>query len=446
MRAATEAIGHTPAVFGFVRNVRVTIAANGSLSLLGFVTGILVARLLGPQGRGELAAIQTWSALIATLGMLGMPEAVVYFAAREPARAGTYTASAVTLALLGSAPLLLAAYVAMPLLLASQSAYTVGAARWYMLIVLAHIAGGIPHTTLRAIGEFRAWNAVRFVPVAVWMATLALASWLKLFAAPAVAMLNLALHSVVAVPVVLLFVWPRIAPPRVPELHVWRAMLGYGLPSSLSGVPQLLNLKLDQMLMAALLPPALLGLYAVAVVWSFALTPFLSAVSVVLFPHLASIADRDAQIRTLLRVTKLGASGAFVMAAALIAVTPLGLPLVFGSDFAPAVPAAVMLVFAAAVLSFNQVLEEGLRGLGDPTSVMWSELGGLAATVVALLLLLRPLGIMGAALASVCGYTVVAALLVRRAREVTGLPLAEIIVPRRREISAGWRWIRASGK
>lgn len=63
----------------FATNMALTVAANVTLAALGMVSGILAARLLGPHGRGQLAAIQTWPSSIATLAMLGMPEAVVYY-------------------------------------------------------------------------------------------------------------------------------------------------------------------------------------------------------------------------------------------------------------------------------------------------------------------------------------------------------------------------------
>lgn len=72
----------------FAGQVGLTMATNLIIAALGIVMGILSARLLGPQGRGELATIQLWPTFIAAFGMLGMPEAVLYFASRAPERAG----------------------------------------------------------------------------------------------------------------------------------------------------------------------------------------------------------------------------------------------------------------------------------------------------------------------------------------------------------------------
>src|ERR1700722_6851549 len=115
-------------------SMAVTIAGNGLTTLCWLGSGMMAARLLGPTGRGELAAIQTWGGFISILAMMGMPDALVYFSAREPARAGAYTFSAIVLALLGCLPLLAIGYLAMPALLSAQSSTVVTEARIYLLL------------------------------------------------------------------------------------------------------------------------------------------------------------------------------------------------------------------------------------------------------------------------------------------------------------------------
>jgi O-antigen/teichoic acid export membrane protein len=348
------------------------------------------------------------------------------------------------LGLFGCAPLVIAGYVAMPILLDAQDASTIAAARWYLLIAFGYVFAGIPHAVLRGIGDFAWWNALRLVPTAVWVAALGAALLLNRADPQFIAGANLLLMSLVAVPIMLVTIMYRVPPPYAPAPGDWRPMVGFGVPSALTTVPSMLNFRLDQMLMAAILPAEMLGLYLVAVVWSLSLSPCLGAVATTLFPHVASHAGSERQRRAFIDVVKLSGAAALLAAAGLALMTPWILPLVFGPEFAPSVPAALTLVLAAAALGFNQVLEEGLRGLGRPTAVLWSEVVGLAISVVLLVLLLRPLGIIGAALASLCGYASVTALLLRSARDIIGLPLSEIIIPRRRELRAGWKWILAS--
>jgi O-antigen/teichoic acid export membrane protein len=95
----------------------------------------------------------------------------------------------------------------------------------------------------------------------------------------------------------------------------------------------------------------------------------------------------------------------------------------------------VVLVFAGAILAINQMLEEGLRGLGSPKAAMWSELGGLVVTLTLLALLLKRMGIMGAAIASLLGYATVTIQLLYWTRELTGCTLSAILLPSGSEVA-----------
>ena len=134
-----------------------------------------MARLLGPRGRGELAAIQTWPTFIGYLALLGTGDASVYHSARDPERAATYLGSAIVMHLLTAGPFMLVAFIALPWLLSAQSLAVVAGARWYLLIVPVLGMAGLPFYPLRGRGDFAAWNALRVTPTAVWMAILIMA-------------------------------------------------------------------------------------------------------------------------------------------------------------------------------------------------------------------------------------------------------------------------------
>ena len=72
---------------GAGRSVVGSLAASGGLQLLVIVSGVLVARSLGPEDRGYLALLIVISAVCALAGTLGLPSAVTYYIAREPSQA-----------------------------------------------------------------------------------------------------------------------------------------------------------------------------------------------------------------------------------------------------------------------------------------------------------------------------------------------------------------------
>ena len=55
-------------------NVAETAFTNGVLGAIGIATGVIAARWLGPEGRGELAAIHTGPSIMANLAVPGRGE------------------------------------------------------------------------------------------------------------------------------------------------------------------------------------------------------------------------------------------------------------------------------------------------------------------------------------------------------------------------------------
>jgi O-antigen/teichoic acid export membrane protein len=410
----------------FTGQVGLTMITNVAIAGIGMVTGLLAARLLGPQGRGELAVIQTWPMVIVSIALLGLGEAVVYFSSNFPQQAGRYLASALALILPASVVFVGVGWWLMPWLLQAQSAAVIAAAQVFLAVMLIPYALiGVPHEILRAVGAWRAWNFFRVLPHLGWLVAL-LAAWLWSGWATSITLSQayIATHLVLIFPIVLL-TWRYVTRPYTVQSTLFRPLLGYGLPSMLNILPQTMNLRLDQLLMAAFFQPQLLGLYWVAVVWSGAAAPLLRAVGPVLFPRLSKISDLRQQNQLLRRVIRLTGPAILGLTLVMLLLTPFMLPLLFGLAYRDAVPAALILVVANGFSYLNFVLEDGLRGLGHPRQVLQAELVGLGATGILLWLLLPGLKIVGAALASLGAYATVCTYLILAMRRSLALSAPE---------------------
>jgi len=408
-------------------------AANALIALLGFCTGILSARLLGQRGRGELAAIQTWPNFISLIALMGTHEAAVYYGAKDPRRARTFAASALALALIADVPLVIVGYLAMPLLLSAQNPAIVFAARVYLLFPFLLDCYGIPANSLRAVRAFGAWNQIRIVPALGFIGVLLLA-WLTGRITPVFVAFGILAFNFVLIAQTLVLVSRHAEGRFVPDRSCWRPLLAYGLPCVFASLPQMLNFRLDQMVMTSIVAPAELGLYVVAVAWSGASAPLFGAISAVLFPRIAGESDPRERSRIFAYTVRNSLVMALLLSIVVFVATPWAVPLLFGKSFTGSIPSALLLVPAAGASAFNLILEDGIRGLGNPAAVTWSEFGGLLVTAILLALLLRPFGIVGAAIASLCAYFAVSVLLLFQARALTGIGLRQLLMPTRKEL------------
>jgi Na+-driven multidrug efflux pump len=94
--------------------------------------------------------------------------------------------------------------------------------------------------------------------------------------------------------------------------------------------------------------------------------------------------------------------------------------------------------------SVLRVMPERLRGLGELGSVLVAEMCGLAVTAISLALLLKPMGIMGAAIASILGYATTFVVALYCGTRATGLSLTTLAGPRADEIVVTARLIGVS--
>ena len=116
---------------------------------------------------------------------------------------------------------------------------------------------------------------------------------------------------------------------------------------------------MDQMLIGAVLPAQELGFYVVAVGWSRLPNFIYNAFSSVLFPYVAAQSDSERSTSVFSMGCRVGILLAFVLSLCQGAITPWGLPLLFGGDFSAAVSPAILLVFAGNVSGMISILEEG---------------------------------------------------------------------------------------
>ena len=196
----------------------------------------------------------------------------------------------------------------------------------------------------------------------------------------------------------------------IPGSYTWAPnfrgpLLVFGIPMMLTILPQTLNLRLDQLLMASLMGPQPLGYYVVAVAWAGAVAPVFHSVEAVLFPHISAMEEPRHRHQFL----KVYFSRALLLVPLitilLLAVTPVAIRLLFGLEFRPSIPAALILTVASGFSGLNLILSAGLQGFGRPKSILKAELVGFAVTLVSLATLLPAFGIVGAAVSSFLAYS-----------------------------------------
>ncbi|WP_018776873.1 oligosaccharide flippase family protein [Paenarthrobacter nicotinovorans] len=380
---------------------------NGIGNLLPPLSSLLIAPILalnlGVVGRGELAAATAPYLLAVSIATLGLPESVTQAVARFPGLSRRILLST-------SWIILLSGIVASVLLWALAPLLSDGDAQLAEMIALAGAATAptLLVALLRgAASGLNAWKTVAFERILsgvlrfVGIAGLAYAGLLT----PYSAALCLAISPVVAG--FAYFALPRqIMPPLggAAELPGVRRqeLLWYGFRVWFGSISGILLLRIDQAVMAPLSNAYQLGLYAIAVNVSEVPLIVNSAVREVMFAS-DSAENDDNRLLAAARISNLICT---FIGVAIASTLIFWIPVVFGSEFLPAIPTMLILIAAVVAGTPGSIAGAALSARGAP------ELRSISLTVacvlnVLILILLAPwLGAVGAAVATLVGNVV----------------------------------------
>ncbi|MBN1919613.1 MAG: oligosaccharide flippase family protein [Anaerolineae bacterium] len=416
--------------------------AIANLVSFGFnmVTSVIAARLLGPQGRGELAAMQNLAMFTLTFGTFGIPTAAAYYAGKDPKRANITFSTAQIMLLLLAFPVYILMYALAPELLSSQDTYVIQGARIFLLRVFIHFAGGLPYFMLRGLGRMAVWNGIRVQFSVLWLMVFVIGFFSGQISSLFVAygyLVAILIHNITWM--IAMFLTVRGS--YKPDLSLTPSLFRYGLPSMLSSVPRELNLRIDQLLMAAFLPSETLGYYVVAVAWGSLLSPVMNAFAQTAFPHLAALHHEQAQSDLLQKILRRSVLVGSLLISVFVVGAPVVIPAVYGNAFKASIAAAMVLVVAGFISNLNDILEESFRGLGKPKWPMVAQITGLISTILLLFLLLPRYGLLGAALASIASYTFVFFVFVVLLKRETGLSFAVAFVPTSKDVRELYQYL-----
>jgi O-antigen/teichoic acid export membrane protein len=383
-----------------VASIPWNISGQSAALIVGFGVAVATARVLGPTDRGELGVLVTLPNLAVALASVGIPVAVGFQASRSNARDRGLVGNALLVALA-----LAALFVGAAWLLRGALADAFSHGRNENLWVLA--ATLVPLTFLDwtlanyALGKqrFRGYNvALVSSRLLVFACTIVLAAWLDLGIGGC--LIAVVLGEVAMVTSLLVRSWVR---PH-PDLRLLAETVRYGGLAQVGAVFQLMNYRLDVLILQFFRPLSEVGYYLVAQAMAEVVLAIGRAYQSSVLPAIASTeSDRERAAASIA-----GARGHGVAALVGVALTAVAAPLViyfgYGPEFAPAIAPTLILLPAMWFLGSGNVVSADLRGRGRPGLSSGLCGGAVVLTVCFDLLLIPPFGMIGAAVASVIAY------------------------------------------
>ena len=407
-----------------------SFVATGVIQLIQAVIGVVLARILGPADRGELAAVILWPTLLTTIGSFGLAQAATYHAARTP-RLGVLVGSTLAVAAADSVLLLAIGWAIFPLVLSGHEDAVIRDAQLFLtaFVPLSLVAVSMM-SILNGSHRFGWFQSLRLILIGTTVAgivALAATGSMTVGSAAAVYIAGYLLTAALALAVMIRTVGRDIGLSR----HSVRSLLSFGWRSQLSTSMWSLNERADQLVISAFFSPASLGLYVVAVTLTSLTTLVGFSFALVALPMIArlkALQERQRMARLIVASTLLGAA---LVSLPIFLVEPTLIRLLFGEDFVGAAGVGRVLLVAGVVFALNRVLEAVLQALGRPLESSIGEGVALAMTAAGLAALLPTMGIMGAGVTSLIAYSASSAFMVIRAAKALEMPRLRLLAPER---------------
>ena len=404
-----ETTTHRPSqarILSFVTTVGFAMA----IVLLQLGQGVLLARLLGPVGRGQFAAAVLYSQLLLYIGLMGGLEVVCARAAvlsqrprspvatnqmlrlrRASLRLGLTTGSLTALFVF------ILALLAMP----ADKRDLIPLAMLCGLSVIGQHVVLIMTAVDRGSEHFTAYNTRRFIAAAAFPLLVGLAALIAELTV-AVACVLLVIATLLSMATCFVGLPRPISGRYRPTV---RRLLHRSRPYGMSMLATDLFERMDLLLMLWLAPVIEQGFYAAMVPAVYPLTVIPNTLGVYLFN---AGADQNRRLNRLAVHRVLGASILVQTITTVVFMLLIGwvVQLVYGQDFAPAVRYALWLAPASAIRGILQGIDGYLKGRGRPMACVAARVIGVAVLLCSTAVLIPMHGVIGIAMAVLLSQSV----------------------------------------
>ncbi len=427
-----------------LRHILETLGTQIAVLALGVVSGVIVARVLGPAGRGRYALLMMIPSLAFTFGNLGFGSAGTYYLNRGTIPRGRVVGSlysvGVALALVSVTTILVLHPWRISIWQDIPRSQVVLAVLVTPFLFVLNFSSRI----LLGIGRIRQMNLLKLVQAACGVAAVVILVGL-LRRGVTGAVIAFAASGVIGAAWGLTAGLSSVKGDRSPSRKFIVRGLGYGLPSFLILLANYLNHNFDVLLVKHYLDNSSVGLYTLVVAWVERLLYLPQSVGTVLFQRVAS--DESSGERQL--VLRSGRHSVAVVAFGSIVLGVVAHVLIaglYGSEYIGSVPALYSLLPGVVMLSLFQIYAVALAADGYPKIGAIGSAVSFGVNYGLDTIMIPRMGILGAGIATSVSYSLMAFIVLFAYKKRYGVTFGEMVFLRKTEAQESFRRLVAHVK
>lgn len=386
----------------FFSKILKTISTRISLIIIGFITSVIIARTLGPEGRGMFAMAVTLGAFGIQFTNLGLHGSNTYYASRDASLLspllGNSLATSFTLGILTS---LLAGlfFWIYPSLAPIHGTLLLMALTW-VPFGLAYL---LFQSLLLAVDDIRIYNRVELVTKIFYFGILGV-----------IILFNQVTPETVfggsLIALLIRFAWSyfslsaRIHHTVTYSIKLFQKSMSYGIKSYFGSLFSFFLFKIDLLMINHMLGTKEAGYYDIAI--SLAVIVYLlpEVVSTILYPKLCSV-EKTSEKWKIARQTGYWLAGIMLvicLLAGVLAKPAIGL--LFGSAFLPSFLPFLILIICKYILTLNLIFNNFIVSIHIPWEVIPFSFFLVLLNIILNLLMIERYGMVGAAWATTISF------------------------------------------
>jgi O-antigen/teichoic acid export membrane protein len=416
----------------FTIDTSITFVTRTLQLALGIGSSIIIARVLGPQGKGFYSLAILLPSLIISFSNFGIGQASIFFVGKRRYSAEEILGNNITLSfLLGIAGF----FIGLIIIVFFGSFLFPGVTKAYLFLALFLIPLefflSFVNYLLLGLLKIKEFNFINILQSFVFLLLISILLLTLSFGVKEVITAYI-ISSFIGV-VVLFFLAKRI----VGNFHLhldksyFKDAFRYGFKVYLGNIIQFLHYRIDMFLVNIILNPIAVGFYSIAVTLAEQIWLVSQSAGTVLFPRVSSETDEKRLkeftplvCRNVLLITLIGAILLFFLGRLLIF-------LFYSEKFSASVLPFQILLIGVVAMSGWRILSNDLYGRGKPELNIYISLVSIVLNIILNILWIPKFGIAGAAWATSASYTFAFAVVAIVYSKISGNEMWSIILPQK---------------
>lgn len=420
----------------FITNTIMTLSRQISSILLGLLSTIIIARVLGPEGNGMYQLIVLLPTTLNTLLNLGFGTSSIYYIGQKKYELNDIIK---TNSVTGFFISITAIIIGFIIVLFFSNELFEGVPRAYLYLILAILPllliNDFYLMIFQGVQDFKSYNSLALIRQIIQLISLTI--FLIFFNTGLVGTVAAFSFGVISQFLITLYLLKNRLKISILKgkfsKNYFKKAFSFGIKAHFSNVLSFLNYRADMYIISFFLNPAAVGLYGVAVNISERLWIVSQSISSVLYPAISSsnsIENKNRLTSTISRnVFFFSVLGGIVF----YFISDFVIKLLFGPEYNESSTILKILLPGIILFSVDRILSNDLAGRGKPELNMYTSIFTVISNILLNILLIPIIGISGAAISTSITYTLSTIIKMKLFKNHTGIKYSKFVLLQRED-------------